>query len=696
MKAMTSTVTREFEECIFGDDSDPTCKGCLDRGTSCVSQEFLDDAERSSSNNTGLGHRLGRVEELLEKLITKVSPSNDRSTPGDEGDGLQASSSCMGIDVIMPTDEGHTEYGNAPIMSLFDNSVLSRPPVPLQVRQMPTPGSTTSCSSMEPCTKIDTVRRTLYRLLPSQADCNILTSRANEWWYLNKYLSQLTIPNEDKPHGIPTVVVETVRAWHPAAIARLLLALCLCVQQSSEGSKLKALEMTAPYAWMEKCVTIITNTVTSDDELVGNVDGLECLILTGGFQINVGNLRRAWLSFRRALNIAQLMGLHRSPANKNKRDRAMPLTTEEIHRSYVYYHLLKGDIYLTLLLGLPPAVAKDPYAGQAEGAYDSLSPEESYIKKLSTIALRVIERNSSGESNAYAETQQIDEALEILKQTMPNEWWHVPTDEEYLKRMHSPDLTTEMDRLLGQLWHYQIETLVHLPFMLRSATDRRYDYSKICCLSACRELIQRWMLLRKCEDQPFICHIVDFQAFMSAIIILLGLMGPPSQGILDPSQRDQDRRMVDDLIKSLENTAFACSFALGKQCAEVLKTLISTDLNGLTGNLRLKIPYFGVLTLVSGAQAASLEKQSPITPASFTKEVNQQAPRPPVWMDIPNMGETMVPAPVLSFASTQFPGMDELGIDGGLSEWQFRDSDVRVFDSLANTDVEGNWGFGAV
>lgn len=352
-------------------------------------------------------------------------------------------------------------------------------------------------------------------------------------------------------------------------------------------------------------------------------------------------------------------------------------------------------LFRTLLLGLPPAVLKDPFAGQAEGAYDSLSPEESYIKQLTTVALRVIERNSSGESNAYAETQQIDEELETLKQTMPHEWWHVPTGEEYLGRMNSPDLTTEMDRLLGQLWHYQIETLVHLPFMLRSATDRRYDYSKICCLNACRELIQRWLLLRKCEDQPFICHIVDFQAFMSAIIILLGLMGPASQGILDPSQRDQDKRMVDDLIKSLDNTAFACSFALGKQCAEVLKTLISTNLNGLTGNLRLKIPYFGVLTLVSGVHSANLDKQSPITPASYTKDLSDRTPRPPLWMDMPGIGQT-VPAPVLSFASTQFPGMDELGIDGGLSEWQFRDSDIRVFDSLANTDVEGNWGFGAV
>lgn len=210
---------------------------------------------------------------------------------------------------------------------------------------MPTPGSTTSCSSMDTSNKIDTVRRTLYRLLPSQSDCDLLTSRANEWWYLNKYLSQLTIQTGDRPYGIPTVGVEEVRAWHPAAIARHLLALCLCVQQSSEGSNLKALEMPTPSAWMERCLTIITNIVTSDDELVGNVEGLECLILLGGFQINVGNLRRAWLSFRRALNIAQLMGLHRSPA-KNKSDSTIPPSPEDIHRSYIYYHLLKGDVYL--------------------------------------------------------------------------------------------------------------------------------------------------------------------------------------------------------------------------------------------------------------------------------------------------------------------------------------------------------------
>ena len=97
---------------------------------------------------------------------------------------------------------------------------------------------------------------------------------------------------------------------------------------------------------MENCVTTISNLVTSDDELIGTLEGLECVVLDGGFQTNVGNLRRAWLSFRRALNIAQLMGLHQSSATKNTSDPNAPLSTEDIRCSFVYYHLLRGDIYL--------------------------------------------------------------------------------------------------------------------------------------------------------------------------------------------------------------------------------------------------------------------------------------------------------------------------------------------------------------
>lgn len=102
-----------------------------------------------------------------------------------------------------------------------------------------------------------------------------------------------TFKDSKAKNGIPLVLVEAVRTWHPTAIARLLLALCLCVQQSSHSLQLKALEMIAPHVWMEKCVTTISNLVTSDDELIGTLEGLECVVLDGGFQTNVGNLLRA-------------------------------------------------------------------------------------------------------------------------------------------------------------------------------------------------------------------------------------------------------------------------------------------------------------------------------------------------------------------------------------------------------------------
>lgn len=49
--------------------------------------------------------------------------------------------------------------------------------------------------------------------------------------------------------------------------------------------------------------------VTSNDEMLESLEGLECLVLEGVFHINSGNLRRAWLVFRRAISLAQLTGL---------------------------------------------------------------------------------------------------------------------------------------------------------------------------------------------------------------------------------------------------------------------------------------------------------------------------------------------------------------------------------------------------
>jgi hypothetical protein len=80
---------------------------------------------------------------------------------------------------------------------------------------------------------------------------------------------------------------------------------------------------------------ITVASLLSDNDLIGTMEGVECLILQGAYQINAGNLRRAWLSFRRGISIAQLMGLHRaSPTSK--------LGDDDSRRHYVWFQLVKG------------------------------------------------------------------------------------------------------------------------------------------------------------------------------------------------------------------------------------------------------------------------------------------------------------------------------------------------------------------
>jgi hypothetical protein len=89
---------------------------------------------------------------------------------------------------------------------------------------------------------------------------------------------------------------------------------------------------------MEKIVTTVTTIVTSDDELIGSMEGIECLVLQGVYHVNAGNLRRSWLTFRRAINVAQLMGLHRVSL-KTSQEAADLMETS---RHYMWYQIMKG------------------------------------------------------------------------------------------------------------------------------------------------------------------------------------------------------------------------------------------------------------------------------------------------------------------------------------------------------------------
>lgn len=79
-----------------------------------------------STNSGRLGQRMGRVEELLEKLMERVLSSE----AGLHSDGLShrshESPAALAVDVIPPSSTPvATQYESAPVLSLFDNAVVS-------------------------------------------------------------------------------------------------------------------------------------------------------------------------------------------------------------------------------------------------------------------------------------------------------------------------------------------------------------------------------------------------------------------------------------------------------------------------------------------------------------------------------------------------------------------------------------------
>lgn len=168
------------------------CAGCLDRGTKCVSQEFVDD--QAPLSGTQLGQRMGRVEMLLERLMQKVD-SDGIGIERDHGLVPEARDS-LGIDVLTPSSSTSNQYENAPILSLFDNAVFGRSPGDGTTVQTDaalyasTPMSNSQAASPmnQTQSKLERLRRTLVAILPSQHDVDLFLDGSDGWWLIRRHV----------------------------------------------------------------------------------------------------------------------------------------------------------------------------------------------------------------------------------------------------------------------------------------------------------------------------------------------------------------------------------------------------------------------------------------------------------------------------------------------------------------------------
>lgn len=280
-------------------------------------------------------------------------------------------------------------------------------------------------------------------------------------------------------------------------------------------------------------------------------------------------------------------------------------------RDSIWWVLYQGDRFISLLLGLPYNIVdahcdleiKGPMADHTKNPFP-------FLVGIARLAGKVIDRNQGPSHASYSGALDLDAELERLSTQVPPDWWDTNTLEQALVDVHRPDGAAKLrERVLSQIAYQQIRVYLHLPFMLQSANNPRYDYSRTTCLSAAREMLRLYHLLRAGTGQPlYECKAVDFLGFTASILVLLGLLGYGRMGAIpNPVQEEVDWRMIEISMDIFRRASNEKGGKVAAQSYTVLEQLSMARNSGCDPSkcpsgvsAKVVIPYFGTISVRPG------------------------------------------------------------------------------------------------
>ncbi|RSL68996.1 hypothetical protein CEP54_002521 [Fusarium duplospermum] len=567
-------------KCQFNSDEDAICVGCLQRETTCISQEYVQEPAAPTQDKR-LAQRLGRLEMLMEKLV--------------------------------------------------DNSVPE--PSPARRVHIPSPSESDEPSTFRRFTQ-QAADVTLYAISQQSPGARFVLAAF--------YSQQDQI--DGKPEPLSSLAQIPDVTSHPAILAKRLLQLAVCLQQMPaffDGSTLGLKKSMAET--MEEWVSVTSRLVTSDDDFVGCLEGLECLIIQSFYQSDAGQLRKAWMTCRRALNMAQLMGIDRRSA---KSIRSCDPSFDPRRRpspAVIWFRINCNDRYLSLILGLPIG-SRDNWFASDEGI-KSDAPSDKLGKVYAVISGKIADRNEMSGSEAYALTQSIDLELENAFKMMDILWWKLP---DMAICCNSSDASGDnMSVVKLQIRHYSLLILLHLPYLLRDRGQRRYEYNRATCMQASRDVLARFLEYRTCFTTAIAGRHVDYSALVAAMTLLLGYLGWRWPGY--EAQRAQDRELAEKAQEKMNEMGAMNNDRLCIEAAETIRQLlpiVQRPTNGEERNVHLNIPFLGTVNINPGPSpppttagmiptpTGNPEGGLPEIPFSFSLNEPSFAPQQPEINDI--------------------------------------------------------------
>lgn len=412
---------------------------------------------------------------------------------------------------------------------------------------------------------------------------------------------------------------------HPVLVARRLLLLATFLQGIPPCFAGRLDGLSSDYkSIMSRVFNAATRFVTSNDELVNSLEGIECIMIESMYLNNAGNLRRAWLANRRAMVMAQMMGLHGS--TKSSSMFLEDETRERIDLDYMWFRIVCTDRYLSLMLGLPQGCPDNDFA--SPDVLDNCMPVERMERLESIVGGLILQRNGSQRTDLVA-TYKIDKLLQEAAESMPPHWW-VGSN---LAAIAGNDgkAFEESIRLMMQFAHHNLLVQLHLPYMLLpSSINPSYDYSKLTAANASRVIITQYISFYDGISAPAYCRGVDFIAFIASTTLCLAHIETRRQVENSVTffqslqhQRLSDRGLLERLLEIMERMAGDNTDVVARKISSILRPLLDIENNSAEGGcyqirasetveqesqcvgettedlhqLRIQIPHFGTIMI---------------------------------------------------------------------------------------------------
>ncbi|OJJ07865.1 hypothetical protein ASPVEDRAFT_89096 [Aspergillus versicolor CBS 583.65] len=528
---------RRKVRCSLVDTPNAVCTACQRRGTKCITQDVADELNNGTPNTVEDAGSPGPA-----RIRTRIVPDTPTS----------------------------------PLVGRTRDAPASAEQTP----SVPVPNQTTTGTSQQ-----------LYASFPSNEDVEIISEVAAHIPISFYTFITRSYPNIENGVDEPNAMLDRPSAeTHPVLLGRYILRIVMilqCLDLKKYGKQLSKLS-DAPQLMMKRLAETAIRLVTTHDELLGTVEGIECVMMEGSYQANCGNFRPAWMAVRKAMTLAQAMGIHRpGPCPVRPLD-----TRQRVDPAFLWYRILYVDRFMCLMMGLPQGSMDRRISNKGVLALDT--PMGRLERAHCVIASRILELNEVySESYPIDKVQDIDRDLQNAADIMPTGWWivrNMASDQSNNTTKESTEWN--IIRLVNQIFHYGLIVQLHSRYTLRvinTDAEQLHNYSQTACVNASREILTRYITLRNSNLVTYTCRVVDFFTISATFLLLITHLRqhartPDTLNHLG-HQRPSDRAMASQAIDNLQKIGWVSQDRIIAHSATLLNRLLDVEAEAAKGRL---------------------------------------------------------------------------------------------------------------